>query len=75
MQRQGVVHDVIITGTDEQTINFSPLGQVEVGVEDKLLVLVFGLELAGLVTGVGLEVINAFASNLMAPCAGVVHAT
>ena len=51
-----VVHDVIITGTDEQTINFSPLGQVEVGVEDKLLVLVFGLELAGLVTGVGLEV-------------------
>ena len=53
-----VVHDVIITGTGEEReqFNFSPLGQVEVRVEHKFLVLVFSLELAGLVPGVGLEV-------------------
>ena len=38
------------------TIQFSPLGQVKVRVEDKFLMLVFSLELPRLVAGVGLEV-------------------
>ena len=49
-----VVHEVIIT-VDSLQLLCLPLGQVEVGVEGKFLVLVLRLEFPSFVSGVGLE--------------------